>query len=77
MRNWLDSEEAWVHSELRRKVLSRPVRSSEVVARLIGRQGIVAFFNFWGPGNTGDHIDVWNGSRIALARRPVPHDAAA
>jgi hypothetical protein len=31
----------------------------------IGKQGIVAFLNFWGPGNAGDHIDLWNGNRIA------------
>jgi hypothetical protein len=30
----------------------------------LGRQGIVAFLDFWG-GGTGDHIDLWNGERIA------------
>jgi hypothetical protein len=27
----------------------------------VGRKGIVCFQNFWGPGNRGDHIDLWNG----------------
>lgn len=31
----------------------------------IGRTGIVAFRNFWGAGNQGDHIDLWNGNAIA------------
>jgi hypothetical protein len=30
-----------------------------------GRQGIVLFRNFWGPGNQGDHIDLWNGTQMA------------
>ena len=25
-----------------------------------GLTGIVAFINFWGDGNQGDHIDLWN-----------------
>ncbi|MBI3775854.1 MAG: type VI secretion system amidase effector protein Tae4 [Gammaproteobacteria bacterium] len=28
------------------------------------RSGIVFFRNFWGSGNQGDHIDLWNGSRM-------------
>jgi hypothetical protein len=31
----------------------------------LGRSGIVAFINFWGPGNQGDHIDLWNGQKLA------------
>jgi hypothetical protein len=30
-----------------------------------GKQGIVCFQNFWGRNNQGDHIDLWNGTRIA------------
>ncbi len=30
-----------------------------------GRRGIVVCRNFWGPGNQGDHIDLWNGMRMA------------
>jgi len=28
------------------------------------RAGIVFFRNFWGSGNQGDHIDLWNGSSM-------------
>jgi hypothetical protein len=28
-------------------------------------RGIVAFLNFWGANNQGDHIDLWNGKEIA------------
>ena len=27
--------------------------------------GIVACRNFWGQGNQGDHIDVWDGAQMA------------
>jgi len=29
-----------------------------------GKKGIVFFLNFWGRGNQGDHIDLWNGSKM-------------
>ena len=32
--------------------------------KIKGKRGIVFFQNFWGPGNQGDHIDLWNGSRL-------------
>jgi hypothetical protein len=28
------------------------------------RAGIVFFQNYWGPGAQGDHIDLWNGTRL-------------
>jgi hypothetical protein len=31
-----------------------------------GKQGIVFCRNFWGEGNQGDHIDVWDGTKMAL-----------
>ncbi len=30
-----------------------------------GRRGIVVCRNFWGQGNQGDHIDLWNGIKMA------------
>jgi hypothetical protein len=31
----------------------------------MGMKGVVFFKNFWGPGNQGDHIDLWSGYRLA------------
>ncbi len=30
-----------------------------------GKTGIAFFMNFWGPGNSGDHIDLWNKDKMA------------
>lgn len=31
---------------------------------IFGKKGIVFFKDYYGPGNQGDHIDLWNGSRL-------------
>lgn len=41
------------------------IRKEVTVAEFTGRQGIVFFRDFWGTGNRGDHIDVWNGSKMS------------
>ena len=28
------------------------------------KRGVIFFQNYWGTGNQGDHIDLWNGSRL-------------
>jgi hypothetical protein len=33
-------------------------------SELKGQTGIIFCMNFWGTGNNGDHIDVWNGGRM-------------
>ena len=30
-----------------------------------GKKGIVYFQNFWGRNNQGDHIDLWDGQKVA------------
>lgn len=37
---------------------------NDVFEKIKGRSGIIFFQNYWGPGNQGDHIDLWNGSRL-------------
>jgi hypothetical protein len=32
--------------------------------KLSDQSGIIFFKNYWGPGRQGDHIDLWNGSRL-------------
>jgi hypothetical protein len=35
-----------------------------VFDKIASKTGIIFFQNYWGPGNQGDHIDLWNGSRL-------------
>ncbi|UJS25892.1 T6SS effector amidase Tae4 family protein [Thiothrix winogradskyi] len=34
-----------------------------------GRTGFVCFHNFWGEGNQGDHIDLWDGTGILMREK--------
>jgi hypothetical protein len=33
-----------------------------------GKRGIIFFKDYWGAGNQGDHIDLWNGTRLTHLR---------
>lgn len=33
-----------------------------------GKRGIISFKDYYGPGERGDHIDLWNGSRLTRFR---------
>lgn len=65
MKAWLDSEEAWFIPNYAEKYKRDAQGRQKSALNFVGRQGIVAFLNFWGPGNSGDHIDLWDGSSIA------------
>jgi hypothetical protein len=39
-------------------------RSKDALEKIDGKSGIVFFQNYWGLGNQGDHIDLWNGTRL-------------
>jgi len=39
-------------------------KGDEVFEKIKGNTGVIFFQNYWGPGNQGDHIDLWNGSRL-------------
>lgn len=41
------------------------IDESPTLAEYTSRRGVVLFQNFWGTGNQGDHIDVWDGSQMA------------
>ena len=59
---WLDSPVVqFVDYAEKRKRSARSVISSQEFAT---RQGIALFKNFWGAGNQGDHIDLWDGSEM-------------
>ena len=36
----------------------------KIFDKIRGRTGIIFFQNYWGPGNQGDHIDLWNRVRL-------------
>lgn len=40
------------------------IAGKKYVSRIAGRCGIIFYKDYWGPGNAGDHIDLWNGSRL-------------
>lgn len=40
------------------------VPPKEFSSKLSRKHGIIFFRNYWGPGAQGDHIDLWNGTRL-------------
>jgi Type VI secretion system (T6SS), amidase effector protein 4 len=47
------------------KIARRSTRGPVAHHSYLGRTGIMLWRNFWGRGNQGDHIDLWNGEQIA------------
>ncbi len=60
---WLDSPAATFldYAEKRMRTARAPITAESYA----NRQGIVLFKNFWGTGNQGDHIDLWDGSEMS------------
>jgi len=53
----------WLQSQTTK--LGTPVTHHSVTnADFTNKLGIAAFINFWGRGNQGDHIDLWNGKIV-------------
>ncbi|WP_074687063.1 T6SS effector amidase Tae4 family protein [Paracidovorax citrulli] len=46
------------------KQIENPQTGTDLFKSIHGRTGILFFRNYWGPGRQGDHIDLWNGSRV-------------
>lgn len=40
------------------------IRRNVTWGAFVGRTGFICFHNFWGVGNQGDHIDLWDGTGI-------------
>ena len=56
----------WIETNARTIGCQRKVEHSNVThADFSGKKGIVYFENFWGTNNQGDHIDLWNGTKVA------------
>jgi len=58
LADWLASPANPVQSKVEK------YSGKEVFEKIEGRTGIVFFRNYWGTGTQGDHIDLWNGSRL-------------
>jgi len=54
----------WLASPLSRMPTVQKFPGKEVFEKIDGKKGIIFFQNYWGPGNQGDHIDLWDGSRL-------------
>lgn len=57
LANWFAS----AHSHLPR---AQKFGGKGVFEKIGGKTGVIFFQNYWGPGNQGDHIDLWNGNRL-------------
>jgi hypothetical protein len=68
MKLWLDSDDVTFvnYADVSRKDRRGHQASHQ---SYLGRRGIVACINFWGSGNQGDHIDLWDGSVMAHGGR--------
>jgi hypothetical protein len=68
MKLWLDSDDVTFvnYADISRKDRRGHQASHQ---SYLGRRGIVACINFWGSGNQGDHIDLWDGSVMAHGGR--------
>jgi hypothetical protein len=47
-----------------------PDNGEAALKAVTGKTGIVAWRNFWGAGNQGDHIDLWDGAQIRKGVTP-------
>jgi hypothetical protein len=59
LANWF----ATPHSRLPFKV--QKFGGKEAFEKIRGKTGIIFFQNYWGSGNQGDHIDLWNMFRLS------------
>jgi hypothetical protein len=58
LANWLDSPAAGLMHRTEKHL------GKEGFEKIAGRTGIIFIQNYWGEGRQGDHIDLWNGSRL-------------
>lgn len=57
LANWLSKSYSGFHHV-------EKYSGSEAMSKIGSRSGIIFFKNFFGSGRQGDHIDLWNGSRL-------------
>ncbi len=62
LANWLTSPFGRGSGVMMPKV--QKFSGKDVFEKIKGKRGIIFFQNYYGPGNQGDHIDLWNGYRL-------------
>ncbi len=61
LANWLKSG----FSPFRRRI---EFKAADGFKDIMSKTGIIFFKDYYGPGNQGDHIDLWNRSRLTAFR---------
>ena len=56
--NWLATPNGIIAGRVRK------FSGKEVFDKIKGKRGVIFFKNYYGPGNQGDHIDLWDGRRL-------------
>lgn len=64
LANWLASPGAQLPSKTEKFTGKEAFGEVEGKKGIKGRHGIAFFQNYWGTGAQGDHIDLWNGTRL-------------
>jgi hypothetical protein len=65
LKHFLRGEELAAWMQLEPDIFGRvEIRRRATPDHYTGRKGIIFCRNFWGPGNQGDHIDLWDGERM-------------
>lgn len=58
LANWFASPHSHLHARVQK------FGGKEAFEKIRGRTGVIFFQNYWGAGAQGEHIDLWNGSRL-------------
>ena len=58
LANWFTTRQSHLNAKVHK------YGGNEVFEVIKNKTGVIFFQNYWGPGHQGDHIDLWNGSRL-------------
>ena len=64
LANWLATPAPHLPTKVEKFIGKEAFGEVEGTKGIKNRRGIVFFQNYWGAGAQGDHIDLWNGSRL-------------
>lgn len=66
LANWLNGQLGGAKKYIKQTHGDKP--GLKALQELQGSTGIIIFRDFWGPGSSGDHIDLWNNDRAKTVR---------